>query len=160
LTALAGVCPLAAEPKISRFDETRYVGNVVGLVTDSKTGRGIGGASVLLIKEPWTYRPGASGWTKPLADVLLAASVRRGSTASSGRFIGNRLPAPYPFKPYTVIAMAPGYKTQVFDQIPVFPGAVMSLDCKFALTSGQGVGVVFRRNDAAAPYHYSHEKRL
>jgi hypothetical protein len=46
LTALAGVCPLAAQSGLSPFDETRYVGNVIGSVIDSKTGRGIRGASV------------------------------------------------------------------------------------------------------------------
>jgi hypothetical protein len=86
--------------------------------------------------------------------------VRRGSSDSNGQFIVNHVPTPYPFETYTVVAIAPGYKVQVFDQIPVVPGAVMSLDCRFALTPGKGVGLVFGRNDRAAPYHYSHEKRL
>src|SRR5262245_17817161 len=123
LTALAGVCPLAAQPGLSPFDETRYVGNVIGSVVDSKTGRGIRGVSVLLIREPWAYRSGSSGWTERLYNLLLNSSVRRGSTDSTGRFIVNSVPTPYPFKTYTVIALAPGYKLQVFDQIPVFPGA-------------------------------------
>ena len=160
LTALAGVCPLAAQSGLSPFDETRYVGNVIGSVIDSKTGQGIRGASVLLIREPWAYRSGSSGRTEHLYNLLLDSSVRRGSTNSSGRFIVNSVPTPYPFRTYTVIALAPGYKVQVFDQIPIFPGAVMSLDCSFALMPGRGVGVVFRKTDPTAPYHYSHEKRL
>src|SRR5262245_14669598 len=98
LTALAGVCPLAAQSGLSPFDEARYVGNVIGSVVDSKTGRGIRGVSVLLIKEPWAYRPGSSGWTERLYNLLLDSSVRRGSTDSSGRFIVNNVPTPYPFK--------------------------------------------------------------
>jgi len=35
-----------------------------------------------------------------------------------------------------------------------------ALDCSFALMPGRGVGVVFRKTDPTAPYHYSHEKRL
>jgi len=160
LTALPGVYPLAAQSGFPSFDENKYVGNVVGSVIDSKTGRGIRGASVLLIKEPWRNRSGSAGWTENLRNALLGSSVRRGSTDSSGQYIVNNVPTPYPFETYTVVAMAPGYKVQVFDQIPVLPGAVMSLDCRFALTPGKGAGLVFGRNDRGAPYHYSHEKRL
>jgi Carboxypeptidase regulatory-like domain len=135
-TALAGVYPLAAQSGSPRFDESKYVGNVVGSVIDSKTGRGIRGASVLLIKAPWRNRSGSAGWTEHLRNALLGSSVRRGSTDSSGQFIVNDVPTPYPFETYTVVAMAPGYKVQVFDQIPVLPGAVMSLDCPYSRKGG------------------------
>ncbi len=141
------------------FDQSRYVGNVVGTVVDSKSGRGLGGATVILIERPWPVRANG-GWTSELRNLLLAASVRRAESNARGEFIVNRVPTPYPFRPYTVVALAPGYKIQVFDQVPVLPGAVMALECRFALTRGSGVGLIFSRDEAGAPYDYAHEQRL
>jgi len=155
---LAGGYSLAARPS-SAVDQQTYVGNVVGTVVDSATGRGVPGATVVLIRKPWPFA-GSNRWTAELGDLLLASSVRRESADAAGQFLINRVPTPYPSESYTVVALAPGYKIQVFDQVPVLPGAVMSLECKFALTRGSGIGLVFAGNDRSSPYAYSHERRL
>ncbi len=149
----------ASARRPSSFDQSRYVGNVVGKVVDSKSGRGLRGATVILIEKPWPLR-GSGGWTSELHNLLLAAGVRRSESNARGEFIVNRVPTPYPSRPYTVVAFAPGYKIQVFDQVAVLPGAVMALECRFALTRGSGVGLVFSRDEAGAPYGYAHERRL
>ncbi|PYV15028.1 MAG: hypothetical protein DMG07_10690 [Acidobacteria bacterium] len=156
---LAGGYSLAARPSSVAVDQQTYVGNVVGTVVDSATGRGVPGATVVLIRKPWPFA-GSNRWSAELGDLLLASGVRRESADAAGQFLINRVPTPYPSESYTVVALAPGYKIQVFDQVPVLPGAVMSLECKFALTRGSGIGLVFAGNDRSSPYAYSHERRL
>ncbi len=141
------------------FDPRQYVGNVVGRVVDSSTGRGLPGATIVLIEKPWASQ-GDGKWTSALRGLLLASSVRRSRTNGRGEFIVNRVPTPYPSRSYTVVAIAPGYRIQVFDQVPVLPGAVMALECRFALRRGSGVGFVFSGSDPAAPYDYAHERRF
>jgi hypothetical protein len=140
-------------------DQRQYVGNVVGTVVDSAAGRAIPGATVVLIRKPWPLQA-ARGWTSELRSVLLASSVRSARTDKRGRFVINRVPTPYPFRSYTVVAFTPGYKIQVFDQVPVLPGAVMSLECRFAMDRGSGSGLIYKKEDQSAPYQYSHERRL
>jgi hypothetical protein len=130
-------------------DHTQYVGNVVGSIVDS-AGRAIPGATVFLIKKPWLWNPG-QGWSAELANLLQASSVRSARTDSRGRFVVNRVPTPYPFRNYTVVAVASGFKVQVFDQVPVLPGAVMALECRFAMDRGSGIGLIFRKGDQKAP---------
>jgi hypothetical protein len=149
----------AARPARLPFDARQYVGNVVGAVVDARTGEPIPGATVVLIKKAWPFRA-SDRWTAEIASLLLASSVRRGSSGDGGQFLINRVPTPDGHESYTVVALAPGYKVSVFDQVPVLPGAVMSLECRFALTRGSGIGLVYAGGDRAAPYDYSHERRL
>jgi len=142
----------------SPVNENEYVGNVVGSVVDARTQEGIPNATVILIGQPW--RSLSSTWTTDLRNSLIASSSRRSNTDGRGQFLINHVPTPYPFKAYTVIAVAPGYSLQVFDYVPVLPGAVMSLECQFALTEGKAATTVFRQNNLKAPYRYSHEKNL
>jgi hypothetical protein len=135
-----------AHPLDSPVNENEYVGNVVGSVVDARTREGIQNATVILIGQPWHSL--SSIWTTDLRNSLIASSSRRANTDGRGQFLINHVPTPYPFKAYTVIAVAPGYNLQVFDYVPVLPGAVMSLECQFALTQGK------------APYRYSHENNL
>lgn len=155
----AGSYRAGARPTYA-FDQRDYVGNVVGKVVDKATGRGVPGAKVVLITKPWPWRGSGAAWTAQLSNLLLSAAVRRAATDSSGQFLVNAVPTPYPYRSYTVVALAPGYKVQVFDQVPVLPGAVMSLECRFALTRGSGVGLVFSGTTPNAPYEYAHERRL
>jgi hypothetical protein len=141
------------------FDQGQFVGNVVGRVVDSANGRGLAGTTVILIDKAWSSEL-AKNWANGLRNLLLASSVRHATTNSRGEFIVNHVPTPYPARNYTVVAMAPGYKLQVFDQVPVLPGAVMALECRFALKRGSGVGLVFSKNQPGAPYDYSHERRF
>ena len=142
----------------SPVNENEYVGNVVGSVVDARTQEGIPNATVILIGQPWHSL--SSIWTTDLRNSLIASSSRRSNTDGRGQFLINHVPTPYPFKAYTVIAVAPGYSLQVFDYVPVLPGAVMSLECQFALTQGKAAPTVFRQNNLKAPYRYSHEKNL
>jgi hypothetical protein len=141
---LAGSCwsVMLAHPLRSPVGENEYVGNVVGFVVDARTRRGISKATVILISQPWQSR--SSLWTTELRNRLIASSSRREETDSRGQFLINHVPTPYPFKAYSVVAVAPGYDLQVFDYVPVLPGAVMSLECEFALTQGTAVTTVFR----------------
>jgi len=147
-----------AHPLRSPVNENEYVGNVVGSVVDSRTRQGISKATVILISQPWQSR--SSFWTTDLRNRLIASSSRRADTDNRGQFLINHVPTPYPFKAYTVVAVAPGYGLQVFDYLPVLPGAVMSLECEFALTQGTAVTTVFRQGNRKAPYRYSHETNL
>ena len=142
----------------SPVNENEYVGNVVGSVVDARTREGIQNATVILIGQPWHSL--TSIWTTDLRNSLIASSSHRSNTDGRGQFLINHVPTPYPFKAYTVIAVAPGYGLQVFDYVPVLPGAVMSLECQFALTQGKGATTVFRQNNLRAPYRYSHENDL
>lgn len=47
----------------------------------------------------------------------------------------------------------------MLDQVPVLPGASMSLEVRFALTRGSGQASVFDGNDKEAPFNYHHEKQ-
>jgi hypothetical protein len=163
LSALS-IALLAALPGIDArpayvVDTRQYVGNVVGRIVESGSGRGIPGAVVVLIQKPWSLGS-AGSWNAELLRLLLAAAVRRGQSDRQGRFLISGVPTPYPARNYTVVAIAPGYKIQVFDQVPVLPGAVMALECRFALTPGTGIGFVYHAGNRSAPYGYSHEKKL
>ena len=149
-----------AQQPLSPVAEREYVGNVVGSVLDSATGQGISGVTVLLLEKPWQSGSAAVVGQSRFLERLLTSSVRWGRTGARGRFLINRVPTPYPSRDYTVVAVKPGYKVSVFDQIPVPPGAVMSLECEFALKPGSGMALVFRRDDPGAHYYYSHERRL
>jgi hypothetical protein len=149
---------MLGHPLGSPVNENEYVGNVVGSVVDARTRKGIPNATVILVGQPWHSR--SSIWTTDLRSSLIASSSHRANTDDSGQFLINHVPTPYPFKAYTVVAVAPGYSLQVFDYLPVLPGAVMSLECQFALTQGKTVTTVFRQNNLKAPYRYSHENNL
>src|SRR5262245_29248711 len=115
------------------------VGNVVGSVIDSRTREPIAGATVILLDRAWGSVPSIQG----LSDFLLRGASRTDVTDSRGRFLINRVSTPYPYRPYTAVAFAPGYGLQVFDRVPVLPGAVMALECSFALTAGARSPIVF-----------------
>jgi hypothetical protein len=159
LLSSAFACCWEALARGHSFDQRQFVGNVVGRVVDSASGRGLAGATVILIDKPW-HASAKGGWTSGLRNLLLSSSVRNAATNSRGEFIVNHVPTPYPFHNYTVVAIAPGYKIQVFDQVPVLPGAVMALECRFGLKRGSGVGLVFSKNQPGAPYDYAHERRF
>ena len=156
--AVAGWGVMRAHALGSPVNENEYVGNVVGWVVDARTREGIPNATVILVSQPW--RSLSSSWTTDLRNNLIASSGRKANTDDRGQFLINHVPTPYPFKPYTVVAVAPGYNLQVFDYLPVLPGAVMSLECQFALTPGKAATTVFRENNLKAPYRYSHESSL
>jgi hypothetical protein len=156
----SGCCAaLAVTPRLSSVRDADYVGNVLGRVVDSRSGQGVPGAMVLLLDNPWEL---AARTLAPHLGLrgLSGSSVRRGATDREGRFLINSVPTPYPYRKYTVVALAPGYRVRVFDQVPVLPGAVMALECRFPLQRGSGLALVFKRDDPSAPYVYSHEKRL
>jgi hypothetical protein len=156
--AASGWSVMRAHPLGSPVNENEYVGNVVGSVVDARTREGIPNATVILVSQPWRLL--SSIWTTDLRNNLIASSSRRANTDDRGQFLINHVPTPYPFKAYTIVAVAPGYSLQVFDYLPVLPGAVMSLECQFALTPGKAVTTVFRQNNLKAPYRYSHENNL
>jgi hypothetical protein len=150
---------MLAHPLRSPVNENEYVGNVVGSVVDARTREGIQNATVILVGQPWPSL--SSIWATDLRNSLIASSSRKANTDDHGQFLINHVPTPYPFKAYTVVAIAPGYSLEVFDYLPVLPGAVMSLECLFALTQGKAATTtVFRQNNLKAPYSYSHEKNL
>src|SRR5262245_14619455 len=149
---------LLANPLRSPVNENEYVGNVVGSVVDARTRQGISTATVILVSEPWQSRHSSSiAYSR---NSLITSSILRAKTDNHGQFLINRVPTPYPFKAYTIVAVAPGYDLQVFDYLPVLPGAVMSLECQFALTQGRHVTTVFRKDSLKAPYRYSHDSNL
>ena len=156
--AACGWSMVLANPLRSPVNENEYVGNVVGSVVDARTRQAISNATVILIAQPW--HSGHSSWTTDLRNSLIASSIRRANTDDLGQFLINRVPTPYPYKAYTIVAVAPGYDLQVFDYLPVLPGAVMSLECQFALTQGKSLTTVFRQDNLRAPYRYSHENNL
>src|SRR5262245_3420465 len=156
--ATSGWSVLLAHSPRSPLNENEYVGNVVGSVIDARTREGIPNATVILVGQPWHSRN--SIWTTDLRNSLIASASRKADTDNRGQFLINDVPTPYPFKPYTVVAVAPGYDLQVFDYLPVLPGAVMSLECQFALTRGKSLTTVFRQDRFKAPYRYSHENDL
>jgi hypothetical protein len=128
--AASGWSGVLANPLRSSVNEDEYVGNVVGSVVDARTRQGISNATVILISQPWQSRHSSS--ITDSRNSLITSSIRRDNTDNRGQFLINNVPTPYPFKAYTIVAVAPGYDLQVFDYLPVLPGAVMSLECQFA----------------------------
>jgi hypothetical protein len=136
-----------------------YVGNVYGNVTDAATGAPIVGAEVTLLDKP-LGRTRAEGVLTPSnkGGVVLPGktivSRWRALTDDTGEFLLAGVATPFPYKSYTVIATAPGYDSVVLNYIPVFPGAVMALKVRFALTKEKTEATVFDSTDESAPFQY------
>jgi len=152
---------LAADAPVREKD---YVGNVYGTVTDAETGRPVVGAEVMLVDRPLGRRQTAEGFAAPsnkgIVIIPKEAIAPRFNvlTNSAGEFLLAGVPTPYPYKPYTVIATAPGYDSTIVDYIPVLPGAMMELNVAFALTKGKSQTTVFDGSDADAPIRYGHSR--
>ncbi|MDX2152555.1 MAG: carboxypeptidase-like regulatory domain-containing protein [Bryobacteraceae bacterium] len=111
----------------------QYVGNVTGVVKDAGTRRPVANAVVVVSGE----------------DEFV------GRTDRLGRFLISGVPVEYPASRYSIAVSAPRYQTQVLRDVNVLPGAVMALECVFALASpGPARGIA----PAAATFAYSHER--
>jgi Carboxypeptidase regulatory-like domain len=112
----------------------QYSGNVTGVIRDAATRQPIRGAAV----------------------VIVGPGEKQGRTGADGRFLINAVPVGYPASIYSVVASAPGYQPQVLKEIRVLPGAVMAVECAFALSRGGSIGTSVGR----ASFTYSHERAV
>ena len=110
----------------------QYSGNVTGVVRDAATLQPIRGAAV----------------------VIVGADEKQTRTRGDGRFLINAVPVDYPTSVYSVVASAPGYQPQVLKAVRVLPGAVMAVQCAFALSRGGSIGAPV----GGASFTYSHER--
>jgi VCBS repeat-containing protein len=160
----AAVGHAQSDTSSSQVDEKNYVGNVYGTVIDAQTGQPLQGVEVVLTGAP--LLKGKSTQTKALISnkgyVVVPqefySSNLRAFTDEKGEFLINSVPTPYPEKPYTIIATSAGYVSQILDQVPVRPGAVMSLHVTVSLERGNGKAKVFDKGDKAAPFKYHDEE--
>lgn len=152
---------LAQEAMVREAD---YVGNVYGSVTDAETGMPIAGAEVTLVDKPLS-RSRAEGvlTLSNKGDIVLpvrtVVSRWRILTNETGKFLFSGVATPFPSKPYTVIATAPGYDSAIVNYVPVLPGAVMALKVSFTLTKGENQATVFDATDENAPVQYGDRQR-
>src|SRR2546421_12141395 len=152
------------EASSSQVDERNYVGNVYGTVVDAETGQPLQGVEIVLTSAPLLKgkRTQAKALSSNKGYVVVPPefynSKLRAFTDENGEFLINSVPTPYPAKPYTIIATAPGHVSQVLDQIPVLPGAVMSLHATISLERGYGQAKVFDKSDEGAPFKYHDEE--
>jgi hypothetical protein len=114
----------------AQIDDGELVGNVLGQVVDANSGKGIRNAKVML---------SGTGLTT--------------LTDANGRFLITHVPTPFAGRDYVIAVSSPGYAPQISDKVTVLPGAVMALECRFALG----------RSSLQAPnvrFSYSHERSL
>jgi hypothetical protein len=146
------IAPEQNPADLSTVDEKTYVGNVYGSVVDAQTGQPLAGVEIVLTGEPIV---------KSKKPTLAAIATARGGyisfprgmlfsnlrtiTNENGEFLINSIPTPYPEKPYTILASLPGYVSQVLNQVPVRPGAVMALHLNIRLESGFGKVQLFEK---------------
>ena len=115
-----------------------YVGNVTGVVTDAVTRRPLANAAVVLIdKNP--------------------AGVLKARIDSRGRFLIHSVPVEYPYSIYSVFVSAPDHAAETLQNVKVLPGAVMALECTFALKPAGG-STSFDSYFAPPSFTYSHER--
>lgn len=148
----------------SPVDEKSYVGNVYGNVVDAETGKPVAGAEVVLTeaavarsKKPFDRGIATDGGYVALPRELDSSALRT-ITDENGDFLINSVPTPYPAKSYTIVVQRSGYFSQVLNQIPVRPGAVMSLHLNIALDRGFGRIKIFEKDDDSAPFKYHDEE--
>ncbi|HET8547965.1 MAG TPA: carboxypeptidase-like regulatory domain-containing protein [Bryobacteraceae bacterium] len=118
-----------------------YSGNVAGRVSDAATGRPIEGAAVVAVGDA-------------------AADSRRSRSDATGRFLVNALPVEYPSSTYSVLATAPGYEAQLLKDVRVLPGAVMALECAFALSRPRTFDTLTKMGRPGVTFLYSHERSV
>jgi hypothetical protein len=152
-------------PTSSVVDEKSYVGNVYGTVTDAQTGQPLQGVVVALTTKPLvtSRKAQVDALSSDKGYVVLPrefySSDLKALTDEKGEYIINSVPTPYPAKPYTVIVTAPGYVTQIVDQVPVRPGAAMSLHMSVALERGFYKAKIYGKGDVSAPFKYHDEEQ-
>jgi hypothetical protein len=151
-------------PTSSVVDEKNYVGNVYGTVTDAQTGQPLQGVEVVLTTKPLvtSRKAQVDALSSDKGYVVLPrefySSELKALTDEKGEFIINSVPTPYPAKSYTIIVTSFGYATQILDQVPVRPGAVMSVHLTVALERGFYKAKVYGKGEAAAPFKYRDEE--
>ena len=146
-------------------DYEKLVGNVYGKVIDASTDKGIPHAKIFLVEEalvkanevdnnPEVFQSNEGAFVFP--DISLT-NVET-TTNSKGEFLINSIPTPFPFKKYTIVAMAEGYDATILDQVRILPGASMSLKVEFSLTKGKNLVKVYFATDKDGSFKYRHEE--
>ena len=156
--------PMRTQLESPQVDERNYVGNIYGTVQGSASAKPIAGARIyvydpeVIWKAAREERSGA-GKASLNADAF-AHPLYIAATDGQGRFLISGVATPFPFKPYTVVAIATGYSIEILDRVPLFPGASMALEIHFQLDRGSELPMLYHADDPAAPFLYRNERQV
>jgi len=143
-------------------DTAAHEGTVYGSVLDAQSGEPVAGAKVYLLNTRVCKLGGAKMTVRTAQGESLLPHVHsaaaRGSTDEAGMFRISGVPAPQPFKSYTVFIRAPGYGDFVIHNAAVYPGASRALRIGCRLASGAVLATWFEGSAREAPVSYRSEK--
>jgi hypothetical protein len=143
-------------------DNAGHEGIVYGSVLDAQSSEPVAGAHVYLLNTRVCRIGGAKmNIRTPQGEYLLPhvqSAAAHSSTDDTGMFRIAGVPAPQPFKSYTVFIRASGYADFVLHNVEVYPGASRSLRIGCRLTRGASPATWFEGSDKQAPASYISEK--
>ena len=144
-------------------DTAEHAGTVYGSVLDAQSGAPVAGAKIYLLNTRVCKLGGAKMTIRTAQGEYLLPHVHsaaaRGSTDEAGMFRITGVPAPQPFKSYTVFMRAPGYADFVIHNAAVYAGASRALRIDCRLARGASPATWFEGSDRKAPVTYRSEKK-
>jgi hypothetical protein len=137
-------------------------GTVSGTVLDVGTGMPVAGAQIYLLNTKVCRLGGAKMTVRTLQGEFLLphfqSAAVRGSADAAGAFRMAGVPAPQPFKSYTVFVRAAGYADFVIYNAAVYPGASKTLRIDCRLARGAHLAAWYEGSAQEAPISYCSEK--
>jgi hypothetical protein len=156
--------PTTTQLESPLVDERSYVGNIYGNVFDSTSSQPIPGARIYVYDPEAIWEAAHQNRTKPDLKKLRQDAFERpqavGVSDTHGSFLIPALSTPFPYRVYTVIAMATGYSMEILDRVRVFPGGSMALRVDFHLDRGSQLPIFHHGDDPEASYWYRHEEMV
>jgi hypothetical protein len=147
----------------SAADAAEHAGTVYGSVLDAQPGAPVAGAKIYLLNTRVCKLGGAKMTVRTAQGEYLLPHVHsaaaRDSTDKAGMFRITGVPAPQPFKTYTVFMRAPGYADFVIHNAAVYAGASRALRIDCRLARGASPATWFEGSDRKAPVAYRSEKK-
>ncbi len=144
----------------STISPNSLVGNIYGTVIDSATGQGIQGAEIYLFENKMMKSSSGNIVHTAQGSFLLpdfSLAVKSGTTNKNGGFLLNFVPAPFPFKYYTIIIKTEGHNLLIIDQARVLPGAAMAFQINCALSKNTSDVLYYEGTDKTGPFMYRDE---
>jgi hypothetical protein len=137
-------------------------GTVYGSVLDAQSGAPVAGANVYLLNTRVCRLGGAKMNIRTARGEYLLPHVHsaaaHSSTGSAGMFRITGVPAPQPFKSYTVFIRASGYADFVIHNAAVYSGNARALRIGCRLAPGALPATWFEGSDREAPLNYRSER--
>lgn len=156
--------PTVTQVESPLVDERSYVGNIYGRVLDAVTAKPISRARLYVYDPDVIWAAVRQSRQSPRAEHGQSDPFEHPAffavTGREGKFLIPGVATPFPFRAYTIVALANGYSMEILDRVHVFPGASMALRADFSLDRGSSLPTLFHGDDPGAPYLYRHEEAL